>query len=218
MLVGDNRPVEFDFTDDLQAGETLASGTIECTVYQGTDANPTAVMQGSAAVATPVLSQNAAPTLEGNVYQLLALGTTSLGNVYAKAGLLAVPPASDIQDTTVVGDNPDYDSGLVQVEITPTPVLLAGDNLGGLYQVNLYLMVSTTAASGSILGKVTWTDRLTSLVQTSTIVTKSVASVGSAEDTVPFDVLVGTQILVEGDFSGVVGTPTYQLTAAVVRL
>lgn len=218
--VGATQPIVFDFTGDLASGETISSATVTLSVYSGTDGSPAGNKSGGVTISGAQVSQKIKPVTAslGNIYQALCAAITSLSNTFQKAGLLAVPPDTD---TTVISPPTavsTYDSGLVTTAIAPTPVLTAGANLGGMYQLNIYLMVSTAAASGSISAKVYWTDRLTLAAQSATVVTQNAALTGSKEDTLPIDALVGTQILIEGHFSSVTGTPTYQLTCAVVRL
>lgn len=84
--------ITFDYTKDLVVGETLvgASAVVTVTVADGTDASPSAVLNGAYATTTPYIIQPVRNGLDGVDYHFLCLVTTSLGNKYALQAILPV--------------------------------------------------------------------------------------------------------------------------------
>lgn len=87
---GDASNVTFDFISRLAAGETLSSASVACTVYSGTDANPSAMVSGAASVSGTKILQKIIAGTAGNVYQLVCTATTSAGMTLVLTAYLAV--------------------------------------------------------------------------------------------------------------------------------
>jgi hypothetical protein len=78
------RPTEedsfaFDFTDLLAVGETVASAEITIDVINGTDPNPSAMIAGAPTVASPLVHIKLIGGVEGVIYCVHCLATTSAG-------------------------------------------------------------------------------------------------------------------------------------------
>ena len=75
-------PVSIDFSRELDSSETLSSAAI--TVRNAATAADisAAILSGSAAVATPVITQKITGGTSQDVYILTMLATTSSGNKY----------------------------------------------------------------------------------------------------------------------------------------
>lgn len=86
-------PVTFDFTNSLASGETISTQSVAATVYSGTDANPSAILSGSATASGKIVSQKLTTAVSGVLYQLVCTITTSAGNNYQQSSYLAVVPA-----------------------------------------------------------------------------------------------------------------------------
>jgi len=224
LVLGENRPLVFDFTNDLQVGETITSGTLDVTTYSGTDATPSTLLQGSATVASPKVSQNAKPTIAGVVYNVLGSAVTDLGNTYCKTAFLAVLPVAntttDAPSSTVSAVVASFDTGLTTLAISPTPLLTAITNAsGGKYQVNVSAVVSSTGSSGYVDVTVSWVDRLSGITLTNLTPHVSVTALIGQEGTFPIDTLAASQVLIQVDGTGFSGASfTYQAECTVTRL
>lgn len=86
----DTKYLYFDFTDDLAAAETISTQVVTATVYSGTDANPSAIISGSASASGAEVSQKVTGGTAGVVYTLLCTVTTSLSQTLTRAAYLAV--------------------------------------------------------------------------------------------------------------------------------
>ena len=82
--------VQFDFTNQLGTGESLTSGSVGATVYSGVDATPSAIVSGSATVASPLLEQLVTGGVAGTLYSLVATTNTSAGQILQLQAFLAV--------------------------------------------------------------------------------------------------------------------------------
>jgi len=84
-----------DFTDELAAGETVASGTCVLTVWSGDDPSPpvtTVTVIENTAGLDAVLQVQIPGGVTGTIYSALCSATTSAGRVYQKGAYLAVVP------------------------------------------------------------------------------------------------------------------------------
>lgn len=90
--VGEIKTVWFDFSSEKPATATLASAAITVTVLQGTDASPTNVKLGPAAVNGNYVTQQVRPGVVGCRYKLVALATDSDGNIHRVVTQLRVIP------------------------------------------------------------------------------------------------------------------------------
>lgn len=86
----DTRLFYFDFTSNLAVAETISTQEVTATVYSGTDANPSAIISGSASASGAEVSQKITAGTLGVVYTLLCTITTSLGQTLTQAGYLAI--------------------------------------------------------------------------------------------------------------------------------
>lgn len=86
----------FDFSQVLVSAETIADATCSVIVMNGTDANPSAILSGSAIITNPKVSQRITGGVSEVTYRLMMTVTTSYNNTY-----------------TAVGDLPIYAPGLV---------------------------------------------------------------------------------------------------------
>lgn len=91
-LQGESRILPFEFLSDLSPVETISTQVVTCTVWSGVDANPSAMISGSATSSGTVVSQLVTGGVVGVVYYLLCTITTSLGQTLQSAGFLAVIP------------------------------------------------------------------------------------------------------------------------------
>ena len=91
-------PVQFQFADQLQFGETISGQVCTCVVFQGEDANPSAVLFGSPTLSGTVVSQVVQGGVAGVVYVLTCAASGSTGTIYTKGGPLAI--LSDPQSFT----------------------------------------------------------------------------------------------------------------------
>lgn len=69
----------FQFEDLLAVGETISSAEISIEVVHGTDANPSAMIAGTATVNGTLVSIKLIGGIEGNIYCVHCLATTSAG-------------------------------------------------------------------------------------------------------------------------------------------
>lgn len=81
----------FDFISALAVGETIVTQVVTCVVYSGIDANPSALISGQATVQNGTqVQQLITGGIDGVIYDLKCLITTSLGQTLELTGLLAV--------------------------------------------------------------------------------------------------------------------------------
>ncbi len=81
----------FDYSLDLDAGETIATAAITCTLHAGTDSNPSAVLYGSPTIAGGMVLQPFTGGVDGAVYTLRCQATlTPTGRVLVLAATLPV--------------------------------------------------------------------------------------------------------------------------------
>lgn len=86
----DTRTVYFNFTSNLAVGETISTQVVTASVFSGTDANPSAIISGSASASGAEVSQKITGGVTGVVYTLLCTITTSAGQTLTIAAYLAV--------------------------------------------------------------------------------------------------------------------------------
>ncbi len=91
---GETKNVPFDFTSDLAVGETITSQVVTASVYSGTDAGPSALIQGSASVSGAVVTQAITGGVVGVMYTLLCTITTSAVQTLQKSASLTVLPTA----------------------------------------------------------------------------------------------------------------------------
>jgi hypothetical protein len=69
----------FDFTDLLATGETVQSAAVTCSVIHGTDPAASSMVQGTPTVQSPKVSIFIVDGVEGVIYRLKCIATTSNG-------------------------------------------------------------------------------------------------------------------------------------------
>lgn len=89
-LAGETVKKEFDFTSRLALGETISTAVVTASVYSGTDASPSAIISGSAAISGAKVTQALAAGTLGVTYLLLCSITTSTSQTLKLGGLLTV--------------------------------------------------------------------------------------------------------------------------------
>ena len=89
-LTGETRNYQWDFTGSLALGETVITATVTAAVWSGNDATPSALISGSAAVASPLVTQLVTGGVAGTIYKLVCAAVTSAGQTIDGYGLLAV--------------------------------------------------------------------------------------------------------------------------------
>lgn len=90
--LSESKKLAFDFTSDLAVGETISTAVVTCATYSGTDASPSSMISGAAAIATPQVTQLVVSGVESAIYLLSCAVTTSAGQTLKRTGLLAVIP------------------------------------------------------------------------------------------------------------------------------
>ena len=84
----------FDYSADLDAGETIASANLTCTLLSGADADPSAVLYGTPTIAAGTVLQPITGGVEGATYTLrCAVTLTPSGRVLVLAATLPVRTA-----------------------------------------------------------------------------------------------------------------------------
>lgn len=94
-LAGETVTETFDFASRLAASETISTALVTSTVYSGTDASPSAIISGLAAISGTKVTQKITAGTLGVVYKLLCTITTSLGQTLQLSGFLAVIPDTE---------------------------------------------------------------------------------------------------------------------------
>lgn len=87
---GETKSLSVDFTSDLAASETISTKTCTASVYSGTDASPSSIINGSASSSGAVVTQSITAGTVGVIYLLLWTITTSASQTLVKESLLAV--------------------------------------------------------------------------------------------------------------------------------
>lgn len=81
----------FDYSADLDAGETIASATLACSLLSGTDTNPSAVLSGTPTIDDGTVLQRFTGGVEGATYTLrCAVTLTPSGRVLVLAATLPI--------------------------------------------------------------------------------------------------------------------------------
>ena len=82
--------VEFDFADEIAPGETISSAVQSVPVRTGTDASPSALLDGAASIVGLGVIQRVKAGVSGVAYVLRSEVTLSSGRVLVLAGILPV--------------------------------------------------------------------------------------------------------------------------------
>jgi hypothetical protein len=92
IQLGETRTLSFDFTSRMSVGETIAGQACTAGLFSGVDGAPSAVISGVATASGAVVSQNVVGTVEGCVYDIKCVISTSLGQTLIIGGYLACNP------------------------------------------------------------------------------------------------------------------------------
>ncbi len=89
--VGETLPLVINFSDALQAGETITGAGTTVTVFSGTDASPSSLLSGAATYdAYGNVTQNVTAGIVGVIYNVAITVTASGSHNYVKLARLAV--------------------------------------------------------------------------------------------------------------------------------
>lgn len=91
-LQGESRNYTFPFGALLANGETISTASVTAAVYSGTDASPSAIVNGAASISGQNVVQNFTAGVVGMLYQTKATITTSLGQTLNCVAFLAIEP------------------------------------------------------------------------------------------------------------------------------
>lgn len=83
----------FSFSDELAVGESLSSASVTATIYSGTDATPSGLLNGPATKSGGQVTQLLTGGVVGVVYLLTCTGLTSASETLVREGYLAVVSA-----------------------------------------------------------------------------------------------------------------------------
>jgi len=89
-LTPESQLFSFDFSQVVQASETILAATCTAIVKDGTDPDPTAILVGSPSISGSKASQRIAGGISEVTYRIEMTITTSQGNIYVGVGDLAV--------------------------------------------------------------------------------------------------------------------------------
>jgi hypothetical protein len=90
--LGESLLIPVDFVSRLQAGETIATAVVACSVYSGIDLAPQSMINGSATISGTIVQQSIVGGVLGTIYELLYTITTSKGQTVELAGYFVVEP------------------------------------------------------------------------------------------------------------------------------
>jgi hypothetical protein len=82
--------ISFDFVNQLSSGETLSVAVVRATVFQGTDASPSAIVYGTSSITGTIATQMIVDGVEGVTYLLECEVLTSGGQTIHGVGLLKI--------------------------------------------------------------------------------------------------------------------------------
>lgn len=94
---GETIQLLFDMTSAIPPTASLTSCSSSCSVYSGTDPNPSAVLSGLPGVSPDGkgVLQTVIGGVAGVIYQLLITGNANNGNVIQQSGLLAIEATAE---------------------------------------------------------------------------------------------------------------------------
>ena len=91
-LAGETKSLVFDFLSQLAVGETISTKAVVATVFSGTDATPSTVINGAASSSGSQVTQSVTAGTEGVLYKLVCTITTSLSKTLQLSTFMAVVP------------------------------------------------------------------------------------------------------------------------------
>ena len=83
-------PIIFNFLGKLQYGETITAAGATCTLWTGTDSNPSAMLSGTPIATPTIVTQNITGGIVGNIYILTCAVTASNQHNYLISTKIAV--------------------------------------------------------------------------------------------------------------------------------
>lgn len=92
-LVGERVTLVFEFLDQMEWGETLASAECEISVLTGTDPAPELLVYRPPAIQGSQVFQRISDGVPGVIYTVTIYVTGSSGNIYESSGNLAILPS-----------------------------------------------------------------------------------------------------------------------------
>jgi hypothetical protein len=90
--LGETRNEVFDFISRLAVAETLSTASVTAVVYSGTDASPSSIISGSAAISGTKVTQKITGGTLGVTYLVTCTVTTSAGQTLLLQGFLTITP------------------------------------------------------------------------------------------------------------------------------
>ena len=90
---GETVKLTFDFTSLLAASETISTQSVAATVYSGTDASPSNIVNGAASASGQIVTQSITAGTSGVTYALTCTITTSASQTLQLSGYLTIVPA-----------------------------------------------------------------------------------------------------------------------------
>ena len=90
--VSEVRNYTFDFTSKLAVLETISTQIVAVSVYSGTDATPSTIINGPATASGNIVTQSFKAGVIGPVYEAFCTITTSLGQTLTLSAFFVVIP------------------------------------------------------------------------------------------------------------------------------
>lgn len=91
-LVGETVNTQFDFASRLAISETISTQVVTASVYSGTDASPSAIVNGAATASGTIVTQSITAGVLGVTYELLCRVTTSAAQTLELSAYLVIAP------------------------------------------------------------------------------------------------------------------------------
>lgn len=88
--LGETKSLVFDFLSLIALGETLSTASVAAVVYSGTDASPSSLISGSAAISGSQVTQKITGGVLGVTYLLTCTVTTSAGQTLLLSGFTTI--------------------------------------------------------------------------------------------------------------------------------
>ena len=91
-LAGETINEVFDFSSRLAVGETISSASTTATVYSGTDANPSAILNALTTISGGKVTQGVIGGTLGVTYKLVCTVHTSASQILQLTAMLVITP------------------------------------------------------------------------------------------------------------------------------
>ena len=89
-LTTESELFSFDFNPVLEPGEALEDATCTSVTQQGTDPDPSAILDGTPIISYGKATQRVTGGIDNNIYRLIMTVSTSYGNIYTLTGDIPV--------------------------------------------------------------------------------------------------------------------------------